>query len=239
MFSWLGFVILLGAIGTSSYYRLQARRCAETIARRQEGVALLGIRVGVAALLLFPVVGCMLIPQKMVWASLTLPFWCRWLGVIVGVSTIPAIAWVLHSLGQNVSETVLTKRNHHLVTAGPYRWVRHPLYSAGIALFLALSLIDSSWLILLIAVIVAAFLQVLVIPLEEQALLTKFGDDYRAYTRSTGRFLPRVVNVSRSVHALTLIALLSNASDARLESDREKLGSIHFPISCSPDSQRL
>jgi protein-S-isoprenylcysteine O-methyltransferase Ste14 len=205
MFSWLGLVILLGAIGTSSYYRLQARRGVETIARRREGVPLLGIRVGVAALLLFPVVGCVLIPQKMVWASFPLPFWCRWLGVIIGVSTIPAIAWVLHSLGQNVSETVLTKRNHRLVRSGPYRWVRHPLYSAGIALFLALSLIDSSWLILLIAVIVAAFLQVLVIPSEEQALLTKFGNDYRAYTRSTGRFLPRVLRVPRSVHALTLI----------------------------------
>ena len=52
MFPWLGLVILLGAIGTSSYYRLQARRRSETIARCQEAVPLLATRLGAASLLL-------------------------------------------------------------------------------------------------------------------------------------------------------------------------------------------
>jgi len=204
MFPWLSLAILLGAVGTSSYYRHRARLRNETIARRQEGVPLVAIRLGVAALLVFPIIGYAAMPQSMTWASLALPSWCRWVGVIGGVSTIPVIAWVLRTLGRNVSETVLTKGNHHLVTTGPYRWVRHPLYTTGIALFLALSLIEASWLILLVALIVGALMNLLVIPLEEKALMEKFGQDYRAYIRNTGRFLPRVFTREKSLSAKTL-----------------------------------
>jgi len=239
MFPWLSLAVLLGAVGTSSCYRYRARLSNETISREQEGVTLLAIRLGLALLLVFPIIGYVAVPQSMTWASLALPSWCRWLGVVAGVSTIPVIAWVLRTLGRNVSETVLTKGNHHLVTTGPYRWVRHPLYATGIALFLALSLTDASWLVLLVTVLVVAFLQLLVIPLEEQALMEKFGEDYRAYLRNTGRFLPRMLSAPRSVHALILIALLvsfqrqlGHASDAPHQTDTEELGAVHFPISC-------
>jgi protein-S-isoprenylcysteine O-methyltransferase Ste14 len=47
------------------------------------------------------------------------------------VLTLPAALWVFSALGRNVSETVLTKGDHELVTAGPYRWIRHPLYTTG------------------------------------------------------------------------------------------------------------
>ena len=245
MFPWLSLAILLGAVGTSSYYRYRARLSNETIARRQEGVPLFVIRLGLATLLLFPIIGYVASPQSMTWASLALPSWCRWLGVITGVSTIPVIAWVLRSLGPNVSETVLTKGNHHLVTTGPYRWVRHPLYATGIALFLALSLVDASWIVLLATGLVTAFLQLLVIPLEERTLTTKFGDSYRAYVQSTGRFLPRMVSDSHSILAFSLIALflpcqtlMGDAFDSPHPADTEQLRAVHFPISCSPDLQR-
>jgi len=195
MFRWLSLAILLGAVGTSSYYRRRGRLGNEAIARTREGLPLLAIRLSGAVLLVFPIIGYVAIPHSMTWASVALTAWCRWLGVIAGVSTIPVMAWVLRSLGPNVSETVLTKCNHHLVTTGPYRWVRHPLYATGIALFLAISLIDASWFVLLLTVLVVAILQSLVVPLEERALMEKFGDDYRAYVRNTGRFLPRMLRV--------------------------------------------
>jgi len=199
MFPWLGLVILLGAVGTSSCYRYRERLSIETISRKQEGVTLVAIRLGVAALLVFPIIGYVAVPQSMTWASFALPSWCRWLGFIVGISMIPVIAWVLRSLGRNVSETVLTKSKRDLVITRPYRWVRYPLYTTGIALFLALSLIDASWFILLATALVAAFLQLLVIPLEERTLMTKFGDRYRRYIQSTCRFLPSMPRAPRSV----------------------------------------
>jgi protein-S-isoprenylcysteine O-methyltransferase Ste14 len=197
MFRWFAAAILLGAVGTSGYYRWRARQRSETIARRREGGLFLATRALVALLLFFPVIAYAAIPRWMTWASFVLPAWIRWLGLIVGLLTIPAVSWVLRSLGHNVSETVLTKRDHELVMAGPYRWVRHPLYTTGITLFVALGLMQASWFVLFMATVAALLIQLLVIPAEEHALVAKFGDRYRAYMGRTGRLLPRVSRSNR------------------------------------------
>jgi len=131
-------------------------------------------------------------PPAMQWASVDLPEWARWSGVLLGLLTLPAVHWVLSSLGKNVSETVLTKKDHALVTIGPYRWIRHPLYTNGIALVVSLGLVQSSWFILLLAAIGFVLINLVVIPAEERALVAKFGDGYRTYMTGTGRMFPRV-----------------------------------------------
>ena len=192
MLTWLALAILIAAVGTSSYYRVRARRVGEAIPRSREGGKFLAIRAFAAILLVLPVIANVAIPQWMNWASVALPTWIRWVGLVVGLSTIPAVSWVLRSLGQNVSETVLTKQEHHLVESGPYKWVRHPLYSTGVSLFIALGLMQSSWFVVFMSVVAVLLLRLLVIPAEESALMAKFGDQYRAYMRQTGRLLPRV-----------------------------------------------
>jgi protein-S-isoprenylcysteine O-methyltransferase Ste14 len=183
---------LLAVVGTSGYYRWRARQASETIARRREGGLFLAIRAVAALLLYLPVIAYVAIPQCMNWASFVLPVWIRWFGFLVGLLTIPAAAWVLRSLGHNVSETVLTKREHQLVMAGPYRWVRHPLYTTGITLFVALGLMEASWFVLFMTTVAALFIRLLVIPAEERELMEKFGDRYRTYMGRTGRMLPQV-----------------------------------------------
>jgi protein-S-isoprenylcysteine O-methyltransferase Ste14 len=196
MFRWLAVAILLGAGGMSGYYRRRARLGSETIARRRESGFFLAIRALVALLLFFPVIAYVTMPQWMTWSSFVLPAWARWLGFIVGLLIIPVVSWVLRSLGHNVSETVLTKREHQLVTAGPYQWVRHPLYTTGITLFVALGLMEASWFVLFMATVAALLIQLLVIPAEECALVAKFGDRYREYMIRTGRLLPRATGVA-------------------------------------------
>ena len=192
MLRWLALAILLGAVGTSGYYRRRARLGSETIARRREGGVFLALRALIALLLFLPVIAYVAVPAWMTWASFELPAWLRWLGTVVGVSTIPAVSWVLGTLGRNVSETVLTKREHQLVTAGPYQWVRHPLYTTGLMLFVALGLMLASWVVLAVATVAALLIRLVVIPAEERALMAKFGDQYRVYMGRTGRLLPRV-----------------------------------------------
>src|SRR5262245_63195855 len=126
----------------------------------------------------------------MAWASLPLPSWLRWLGVGLGVLAVVAAHWVLSNLGRNVSETVLTKRDHQLVTTGPYRWIRHPLYTTGSVLLLSIGLMHASWFVLLLAGVAACLIRLVVIPIEERALVEKFGDRYRAYLDGTGGMLP-------------------------------------------------
>jgi protein-S-isoprenylcysteine O-methyltransferase Ste14 len=100
------------------------------------------------------------------------------------------VYWVMRSLGTNVSETVLTKPHHRLVSHGPYRWVRHSLYAVATTAFFSLGLLAANAFLLAVAVLALAGIALLVIPAEEKELLLKFGDDYRRYMQRTGRLWP-------------------------------------------------
>jgi len=58
-------------------------------------------------------------------------------GATICPLTLPWFAWVHHVLGPNSSSTLNIRANHTLVTGGPYRWVRHPMYTAFYVLHLA------------------------------------------------------------------------------------------------------
>jgi protein-S-isoprenylcysteine O-methyltransferase Ste14 len=188
----LALVLLLSALALSAYHRARARRDGETVSRSREGSAFLLLR-GVLALALFgSILAHIFKPEWMTWATIQLGRPLRWLGFLLGLLAVPAIHWVLRSLGRNVTETVLTKEHHELVTQGPYRWMRHPLYTTGLVLFLGLGLMTSSWLVLGATALAFVLIRVLVIPREEQALLAKFGERYQVYMLTTGRLLPKL-----------------------------------------------
>ncbi len=192
MFRWLTLAVLLGALAVSGYHRARARRESETIPRAREGRLLLTLRAAMALALFGPVFLYIVNPEWMRWATFDAPAAVRWLGAILGGLVLPTVHWVLRTLGRNVSETVLTKTDHELVTDGPYRLVRHPLYATGLALFLAIGMMAANWLVLLATGAALVLLRWVVIPREEQALLARFGQRYREYTRQTGLLLPRL-----------------------------------------------
>ena len=106
------------------------------------------------------------------------------------------IYWLFSSIGRGITPTVATRKDHILVTHGPYHWVRHPLYTVVTAFFVALALMTNSWLVF--ALITATFiLLALRLPNEEAHLIAKFGDEYRAYMQRTGKFLPRLLPQSK------------------------------------------
>lgn len=197
MFRWLALTVFVACVSISAYHRFRARRAAETIARADEGPLMIAGRLLVALPLFGGVLVYLARPQWMEWASVGAPTWTRWMGAALGFLTVPAVHWVLTSLGANVSETVLTKRDHQLVTSGPYRWVRHPLYTAGIVLFLSIGLMAANWFILGWAFIALLAVRFVVIPREETYLESAFGAEYRTYRLGTGSMLP----VPRSARA--------------------------------------
>ena len=81
---------------------------------------------------------------------------------------------------------------HRLVTAGPYRRMRHPIYTAMIAIAVGTALVFASWLLAAVAALSIA-LHLWWAAAEEQLLASdsQLGDEYRMYASSTGRFLPR------------------------------------------------
>ena len=191
MFRWFALAAFVGCLGISGFYRRRARQ-GETIARGREATVL-KLGRGLVALPLFgSILLYLLNPRWMAWAEVALPIWGRWAGVVAGLLAVPAALWVFRSIGRNVSETVLTKRDHALVTTGPYRWIRHPLYTTAAVLLLAIGLMAANWFILLFALVAVVSMRLAVIPLEERELVNKFGDEYRRYMARTGRLLPRV-----------------------------------------------
>ena len=97
--------------------------------------------------------------------------------------------WTFHSLGKNLTDTVVTRRAHTLVTHGPYRWVRHPFYVLGFVWLFALTLLSANWLLGVLGLLVMTML-VIRTRIEEAKLAERFGDEYREYVRRTGRFFP-------------------------------------------------
>jgi protein-S-isoprenylcysteine O-methyltransferase Ste14 len=160
--------------------------------RRRESGLFMAIRATAAFSFLVTIIANALNPQRMAWTLLALPNTIRWFGVFLGLLAILSAWWLLRSLGNNVSETVLTKKNHQLVMIGPYRWVRHPMYTTGIALCVAIGIMQASWLLLLVAAAMVLLIQFVIIPAEERALTAKFGAQYQAYMTQTGRWLPRL-----------------------------------------------
>ena len=177
-------------MAVSTYHRAKARRRAGAIPRRREPLALRLVRASVALPLYLAVVLYLIDPPLLAWSQVGLPAWLRWLGVVMGAAAIPMIYWVFASLGSSVSETILTKESQRLVTAGPYRWVRHPLYATACSALGALSLIAANWFMALFVVIMIGLLPALA-RREEAHLMAHFGAAYADYMKATGRFLPR------------------------------------------------
>lgn len=130
-------------------------------------------------------------PSAVSWASIPLPNIWRWLGLALGLAMDGLFWWIHQALGHNWAIGVLVKEKHQLVTSGPYRWVRHPMYTAlfgfAAAFFLlsANGLVGAAWM----AMTVASAWRV---GKEESILKETFGSSYQQYARRTGRFLPKV-----------------------------------------------
>ena len=173
------------------YHRVRSQSSGESLDRSQEGLfILLTLRpCGLAAM--GGLVAFLLNPSWMSWASVPLPVSLRWAGVAIGVPTVALGIWTFRSIGRNITDTVVTRREHTLVTSGPYRLVRHPFYVTTALALLANALTTASWFIALMGSAALA-LMVLRTATEEAKLVERFGDDYRRYMARTGRFLPRL-----------------------------------------------
>ncbi len=176
------------------YHRIRSQATREKLARREEGIfIMIGLRLcGLLALIALSV--HLIKPSWMVWSSITLPTWLRWIGAFISLFAVPPLLfWTFHSLGKNLTDTVVTRREHTLVTHGPYRWVRHPFYDVGFIWGLSLALLTANWLFALLGL--SAFAMMVVrTRIEEEKLIERFGDEYRTYMQRTGRFLPRVMH---------------------------------------------
>lgn len=186
----------LAVLTITLHHRLRSWDSKEELDRRQEGLFILATLRPVGLLLWLGVIAYLLNPAWMGWSSVPLPAWLRWTGVGVYALGLGLLTWTLWGLGTNLTDTVVTRRAHTLVTHGPYRWVRHPFYDAMALLTLAIAVIAANWFVLVTGAVVFALLAVRS-QTEEAKLLARFGEAYRAYRESTGRFVPKLRPTNR------------------------------------------
>ena len=179
----------LAVLAIALPHRLRSGATKEPLDRRQEGLFILLTLRPIGFAVWLAVIAYLINPAWLAWSSLSLSPGLRWTGVPVFALAVGLLAWTLRSLGANLTDTVVTRREHRLVTHGPYRWVRHPFYDAMALVILAIALIAANWFILAAGAAVFALLAIRVTT-EEGKLLERFGESYRVYRARTGRFLP-------------------------------------------------
>ena len=172
------------------YRRVRSQATGETLDRRQEGLPILLTLRPIGIAMMLAVLAFVINPAWMAWSSVPLPAWIRWTGIGIGAIGGVLLTWTLSHLGENLTDTVVTRRKHTMITTGPYAWVRHPFYVSAALAIAANALATANWFIFVTGFL-AFSLMVIRCRTEEEKLVERFDEEYRAYTRRTGRFVPR------------------------------------------------
>jgi protein-S-isoprenylcysteine O-methyltransferase Ste14 len=138
----------------------------------------------------------------LIWTAPADQFWFRpllrwsplfyWGGVMLMLIGFAITVWARLTLAGNWSATVTVKENHDLITRGPYRLVRHPIYS-GLLLAILGSALPREDLRAVAAVLLFLFGLLRKASIEEGRMIATFGDAYRAYRQRTKAIIPFVL----------------------------------------------
>lgn len=118
----------------------------------------------------------------------------EWVLALVTVALAAGSVWIslaaVKTLGQQWSLAARVIEGHHLVIDGPYRIVRHPIYSAMLGMLIATGLGYSHWLALIAAVPVYAIGTMIRVRIEEKLLREEFGERYDEYAQRVPAVIP-------------------------------------------------
>lgn len=119
-----------------------------------------------------------------------LPDSLRLAGFAVGLYGVWWFYRIHRELGDNWSPALEIRREHRLIVTGPYKRLRHPMYSDMLLWLVSFALITANWFYALTISTGLALLFSIRIPDEERLMLERFGEHYRAYMKQTKRLIP-------------------------------------------------
>ena len=194
----LHFKILVGVlfgtfVGTRAYFQKVHKGVVTIEVRHERSERLLHLLIVVA---LIPITVYIFTP----WLDsfhVGLPRPVRWAGGFVFVLGNLMFVWVHRSLGRNWSGALEVREDHRLITHGPYRLIRHPMYGSMFLVAAGMGVLAANWLAwsyfcaLLILYIVRR-------KSEEKMMLDHFGDEYKEYCERTGRLFPSSRTLSKT-----------------------------------------
>lgn len=111
-------------------------------------------------------------------------------GVILTAAGMAIFVWARQTLGRNWSQTVSAKEGHELITSGPYRYVRHPMYSSGLIACIGSAIVVGGAFVFLFVFLTPLF--VWRVGAEDRLMAQQFPNEYPAYKRRTKALIPFV-----------------------------------------------
>jgi protein-S-isoprenylcysteine O-methyltransferase Ste14 len=120
-----------------------------------------------------------------------LAVWPAALGAALSFAGLAFSFWARFTIAANWSSDVQLKRDHELIVGGPYRWVRHPIYTGVLLMFAGTALAVGEWRAVL-AVALAAGASWRKLRLEEAVMRRQFGEAYVRYAARTPALIPFV-----------------------------------------------
>ena len=121
-----------------------------------------------------------------------LPWATIGIGIVIAGVGLGVRSWALRTLGRFFTMPITIAADHRIVRDGPYRWIRHPSYTGGFLTALGLAITIGSVFGVVLTFLACTAVYVYRIRLEEAALVSRFGEEYRAYAATTSRLLPKV-----------------------------------------------
>jgi len=180
---WLGWLACWGLFSLS----------VKTTARRESPLSRLSyiVPLGTAAILLaVPGLDIPLLGERFLPASAARA--CAATGVLITLTGLLFTVWARVHLGRNWSGTVTIKEGHELITSGPYRLVRHPIYTGLLLAFIGQAIAIGQWRGA-IAVLLAMFSFWRKLKIEEQWMREHFGSAYDAYSQRVSALIPFIL----------------------------------------------
>jgi protein-S-isoprenylcysteine O-methyltransferase Ste14 len=116
----------------------------------------------------------------------------RWVGAPIGLAAVLGVAFSQQTMGRSWRIGVDQDERTGLVTGGPYRHVRHPIYSCLFLVHLGVALLVPNTLALASVALALVSVELQARAVEEPWLLREHGERYAAYGAQTGRFVPGV-----------------------------------------------
>jgi len=115
-----------------------------------------------------------------------------WTGVVIVAFGLLFAIWARNVLGRNWSGLVTVKQDHELIRSGPYRYVRHPIYTGLLIAFAGSAIARGEWRgIVALAIVFVALWRKL--KLEERWMIETFGDAYLRYRAEVRALIPFVL----------------------------------------------
>ena len=125
--------------------------------------------------------------------KMNLPDWIRIIGIVIIFLGLIFFWWIHKTLGENWSPVLEIRKGHKLIIKGPYKYVRHPMYTLFYIFAIGLLLLVSNWFVGLFALLSWHLLYVIRISSEEKMMLEQFGIEWENYCkRTTKKIVPYI-----------------------------------------------